>query len=104
MRCRARPEYRGSALGADGSLHLILFGAAGSVVFALIAQIGEQADYLRFLPPRLAGARNIRWWAALLAGGPGWIFIGILKLLAGSFLACLAVAAGIAPWLAGATE
>ncbi len=94
------PEYRGSALGADGSLHLILFGAAGSVVFALIAQIGEQADYLRFLPPRLAGARNIRWWAALLAGGPGWIFIGILKLLAGSFLACLAVAAGIAPWLA----
>ena len=71
-----------------------------SVVFALIAQIGEQADYLRFLPPRQAGARNIRWWAALLAGGPGWIFIGILKLLAGSFLACLAVAAGIAPWIA----
>ena len=94
------PEYRGSAAGADGSLHLILFGAAGSVVFALIAQIGEQADYLRFLPPRQAGARNIRWWAALLAGGPGWIFIGILKLLAGSFLACLAIAAGIAPWLA----
>jgi signal transduction histidine kinase/CheY-like chemotaxis protein len=94
------PEYRGSAPGADGSLHLILFGAAGSVVFALIAQIGEQADYLRFLPPRQAGARNVRWWAALLAGGPGWICIGILKLLAGSFLACLAVAAGIAPWLA----
>ena len=79
---------------------LILFGAAGSVVFALIAQIGEQADYLRFLPPRQAGARNVRWWAALLAGGPGWIFIGILKLLASSFLACLAIAAGIVPWLA----
>ena len=52
------------------------------------------------MPQRQPGARNIRWWVALLAGGPGWIFIGILKLLAGSFLACLAVAAGIAPWIA----
>ena len=94
------PEYRGNAPGADGSLHLILFGAAGSVVFALIAQIGEQADYLRFLPPRQPEHVMSAGGSALLAGGPGWIFIGILKLLAGSFLACLAVAAGIAPWLA----
>ena len=94
------PSYRGEASGADGSLHLILFGAAGSVVFALIAQIGEQADYLRFLPAREPGGRNLRWWAALLAGGPGWILIGMLKLLAGSFLASLAVAAGVAPGLA----
>jgi signal transduction histidine kinase/CheY-like chemotaxis protein len=93
-------DYRGNAPDADGSLHLILFGAAGSVVFALIAQIGEQADYLRFLPPRRSGIRNVRWWAALLSGGPGWICTGILKLLAGSFLACLAVAAGVAPWVA----
>jgi signal transduction histidine kinase/CheY-like chemotaxis protein len=34
---------------------------------------------------------------AMLAGGPGWIVIGTLKLLGGSFLACLAVASGLAP-------
>src|SRR6202044_3804312 len=31
------------------------------------------------------------WWAAYLAAGPGWIIPGMLKLLAGSFLAFLAV-------------
>ena len=38
--------------GAEGrSIDLILFGAAASVVLSLIAQIGEQVDFLRFLPP-----------------------------------------------------
>src|SRR5258706_12978691 len=31
------------------------------------------------------------WWPAYLAAGPGWIIPGLLKLLAGSFLAYLAV-------------
>ena len=35
----------------DGqSFDLILFGTAATVVFSLIAQIGEQVDFLRFLP------------------------------------------------------
>src|SRR5258707_12719678 len=34
------------------SSDLVLFGAASTVVFSLIAQIGEQVDFLRFLPPR----------------------------------------------------
>ena len=93
-------SYQGTAPGADGEFHLVLFGAAASVVFSLIAQVGEQVDYLRFLPARKAGGLNARWWAAMLAGGPGWIVIGALKLLAGSFLACLAVAEGVAPVLA----
>ncbi len=93
--------FQGLAPGAKaGPLHVTPFGAAASVTFALIAQIGEQADYLRFLPPRVTGTRNVGWWAALLAGGPGWIVIGVLKLLAGSFLASLAVAEGIAPRVA----
>ena len=93
--------YTGSAGGADGSFQLLLFGAAASVVFSLIAQIGEQVDYLRFLPsPKPPGRRTGGWWAAMLAGGPGWIVIGMLKLLGGSFLACVAVADGLAPHVA----
>src|SRR5690606_35323533 len=32
-----------------------------------------------------------RWWAAVLAAGPGWIIPGALKMLAGAFLAFLAL-------------
>ena len=31
------------------------------------------------------------WWAAYVAAGPGWMILGMLKLIAGSFLAYLAV-------------
>ena len=93
-------SFPGAASGAgsstDGSFRVLAFGAAGSILFSLMAQIGEQVDYLRFLKPE-PGAR---WWAAMLAGGPGWIVIGVLKLLAGSFLATLAVTAGLTPELA----
>jgi signal transduction histidine kinase/CheY-like chemotaxis protein len=92
--------YTGSVPPADGSFHLLLFGAAASVVFSLIAQIGEQADYLRFLPVRKPGQRTGGWWAAMFAGGPGWIVIGTMKLLGGSFLACLAISEGLSPRMA----
>ena len=83
-------HYGGHA-GADGrSFNLLTFGAASTVVFSLIAQIGEQVDFLRFLPPRDAG-RPTAWWTAFLAAGPGWIVPGMFKLLAGSFLAYVAV-------------
>jgi hypothetical protein len=36
----------------DGGFNLLLFGAASSVLFAMVAQLGEQVDYLRFLPPK----------------------------------------------------
>ena len=81
--------FSGTA-GADGqSFNLILFGTAATVVFSLIAQIGEQVDFLRFLPPR--DKRGASWWAAYLSAGPGWIIPGVLKMLAGSFLAFLAI-------------
>jgi signal transduction histidine kinase/CheY-like chemotaxis protein len=72
----------------------LLFGAAASVVFSLIAQIGEQIDFLRFLPRPQAGKR-LEWWGALLSAGPGWILLGIVKMLAGSFLAFLVVRHGL---------
>jgi signal transduction histidine kinase len=85
-------DFTGLA-GSDGkSFNLILFGTASTVVFSLIAQIGEQVDFLRFLPARTAPGRGgAAWWTAYLAAGPGWIIPGALKLLAGSFLAFLAV-------------
>ncbi|MCE1237367.1 MAG: ATP-binding protein [Hyphomicrobiales bacterium] len=80
----------------DGSFDLALFGAASGVVFSLVAQIGEQVDFLRFLPVRRPG-RELAWWTALISTGPGWIVLGALKLLAGSFLAFLAFKNGVAP-------
>jgi signal transduction histidine kinase/CheY-like chemotaxis protein len=77
--------------GDDGrAFNVVLFGTASTVVFSLIAQIGEQVDFLRFLPARGDRGRA-QWWAAYLAAGPGWIVPGALKLLAGSFLAVLAI-------------
>ena len=66
-------------------------------MFSLVAQIGEQVDFLRFLPPRAAHRSSRAWWVALLAAGPGWIVFGAPKLLAGSFLAYLALGSGLLP-------
>lgn len=78
-----------------GSFNLLAFGAASAVIFSLIAQIGEQVDFLRFLPKEDQGSR--RWWWAMLAAGPGWIVTGVVKILIGSFLAVLALNHGVAP-------
>ncbi len=69
---------------------LLAFGQACTVVFALIVQVGEQVDYLRFLPPLGAHNRK-RWWIALLTAGPGWIVPGALKMLGGAFLTFVAL-------------
>jgi len=84
------------AEGGVQSFNIILFGTASTVVFSLIAQIGEQVDFLRFLPPRGERGR-LAWWFANLTAGPGWIVLGALKLMAGSFLAFLAMEHLIAP-------
>jgi signal transduction histidine kinase/purine-cytosine permease-like protein/ActR/RegA family two-component response regulator len=67
-----------------------LFGAAFTVGIALITQMGEQADYLRFMP-QLTAANRKRWFAAVLVGGPGWVGVGVLKMLGGMLLAYLAL-------------
>lgn len=72
-----------------GSFNLVLFGSAVSVFFALVAQIGEQADYLRFMPPKTRENRK-QWWFWLVLSGPGWVWVGLIKMLLGSFLAYLA--------------
>lgn len=77
-----------------GHLDLLLFGTAASVVFSLVAQIGEQVDFLRFLPRNRQSSKTT-WWIALLSAGPGWIVVGAIKLLAGSFLAFFALSHGV---------
>lgn len=69
---------------------LALFGAALTVGIALMTQMGEQADYLRFMPAQTAANRK-RWWLAVLMGGPGWVVLGVLKMLGGMLLAYLAL-------------
>lgn len=87
-------RFTGKQGNADGSLNLLLFAAAASTLLSLLPQIGEQADYLRFLPDRKrVGA--FKWWTALLCTGPGWVLIGGLKLAAGSFLAVLVLNHGL---------
>lgn len=75
---------------SDGGFHWQAFGAACGVTLALIGQIGEQVDYLRFLPER-GSSNRIRWWAAVIGAGPGWVVLGALKMFGGALLAYLAL-------------
>lgn len=70
----------------ESGFNPMLFGLALSSVFALLPQIGEQVDYLRFLPDRKAD-NSRHWWRAMILSGPGWTIVGALKLLTGSYLA-----------------
>jgi purine-cytosine permease-like protein len=79
----------GRSTGHSG-FDLTAFGLACTVAFSLVVQIGEQVDFLRFLPEKTAENR-VRWWTAVLVAGPGWVVPGMLKMLAGAFLAFLAL-------------
>ena len=80
----------GGESGAGAQFDWHLFGAALTVGIALITQMGEQADYLRFMPAKEKG-KGLRWWAGVLAGGPGWVLLGVVKMLGGAVLAYLAI-------------
>ena len=71
------------------------FGVAAGISFSLVAQIGEQVDYLRFMPERTR-ANRWSWWINMLTGGPGWVVIAFVKQLGGALLAAVAVVAGLA--------
>jgi signal transduction histidine kinase/purine-cytosine permease-like protein/ActR/RegA family two-component response regulator len=78
---------------ANGGFNMLSFGAATAVGVALITQIGEQVDFLRFMPEQTADNR-LRWHLGVLAAGPGWIVLGIAKMLGGALLALLAIRGG----------
>lgn len=84
-------------LGSDGGGNGSGFSAVGTglgagVALSLIAQIGEQVDWLRFMPEKTAG-NSRKWWTSVLVAGPGWVVLGAFKQLGGAVLA-FAVAAG----------
>ena len=86
---RTWTAFTGEQGAADGAFDLLLFGAAAAVVFSLLPQIGEQVDFLRFLPrrarskqaglvgraarrrPRLDRARRAQAAGRLVPGGAG---------------------------------
>ena len=92
----AHPGIVGDLMGYGGQMgdkhgfDLLSFGSALTVGIALITQMGEQADYLRFMPEKAKG-HETRWWASVFVGGPGWVIPGVLKMLGGALLAYLAI-------------
>ncbi|WP_327177761.1 hypothetical protein OG599_22425 [Streptomyces sp. NBC_01335] len=105
----------GGTEGAGSGFSWLGFGLGTGVALSLIAQIGEQADYLRFMPAKTE-ANKRRWNLAVLAAGPGWVIIGAAKQLGGAFLAFVALEAvgkthalepiapqieALKPWLGG---
>ncbi|MES0809313.1 ATP-binding protein [Roseibium sp. SCPC15] len=79
--------------GGWSSVSLVGFGASSAVILALMAQIGEQVDFLRFLPAKDFAGRRHR--LALFLAGPGWVVLGAPKMIAGSFLAVLVLSHGV---------
>lgn len=77
------------AKSGSASFNLTFFGASCTVLFALITQIGEQADYLRFLPDK--NKIKKKWNFAVFLGGPAWILAGFLKIFMGMMLMALAL-------------
>lgn len=93
-------SFPGAEATAKERSTILMVGAAAGVVFSLIAQIGEQVDFLRFLPEPKTRADRRKWWAALIAAGPGWSILGVIKMLAGSYLVTLALRNDVPPGVA----
>jgi purine-cytosine permease-like protein len=82
-------SYAGQS-GTEGTSVASVMLAAG-VCLSLMAQIAEQIDYLRFMPPRTAENRR-SWWRAVILAGPGWVVFGAVKQALGLFLAVYLIA------------
>lgn len=85
-------DHSNAQVSGVAPFNLLEFGAASAVILALMPQIGEQVDFLRFLPAE--GQRKWRHRLAVFLAGPGWVVVGVPKLLAGSFLAVLTLSSG----------
>ncbi|MFE3580189.1 purine-cytosine permease family protein [Streptomyces vinaceus] len=75
----------------DGGVNTASVMLGAGVCLSLIAQIGEQIDYLRFMPPKTE-ANKRTWWTAVVMAGPGWVVLGALKQAIGVFLAVYVIA------------
>ncbi|MBR7831123.1 hypothetical protein KDK95_32760 [Actinospica sp. MGRD01-02] len=82
----ARFTHFGGDSASGAGFTILGAGAGAGVALSLIAQIGEQVDYLRFMPDKTEENAK-KWWASVLTAGPGWVVLGALKQLGGAFLA-----------------
>ncbi|MGF7448548.1 allantoin permease, partial [Klebsiella michiganensis] len=76
-------NFAGKNNASTVDLTAIMLGAG--VCLSLIMQIGEQIDYLRFMPPKTA-ENSKSWWLAVFSAGPGWVVLGAIKQIIGAFL------------------
>ncbi len=86
-------NFGGTSPSGSG-FDILLCASGAGVALSLIAQIGEQVDYLRFMPD-LTESNKTKWWAGVLGAGPGWVILGAWKQLAGAFFTAIAVKAGV---------
>ncbi|MCT1462969.1 purine-cytosine permease family protein [Corynebacterium sanguinis] len=76
-------NYTGEGTGEASFAAMML---AAGVCLALVAQIAENIDYIRFMPPKTP--ENSRsWWTSVIMAGPGWVIFGATKQILGVFLA-----------------
>ncbi|MGA8787614.1 MAG: hypothetical protein WB535_01570 [Paenarthrobacter sp.] len=75
----------------DGGPNLASVMLAAGVCLSLMAQIAEQIDYLRFMPPKTAENKGA-WWRAVILAGPGWVIFGAIKQIIGLFIAIYLIA------------
>ena len=71
--------------GGNGAVSTASVMLAAGVCLSLMAQIAEQIDYLRFMPPKTA-ANSRSWWRAVIIAGPGWVVFGAIKQAIGLFI------------------
>lgn len=77
-------RFAGNA--SSPSFNPLFCGLAAGVVLSLISQIGEQVDYLRFMPNRTEENKKGWFWTVILSG-PGWVILGAFNMLCGSLYA-----------------
>ncbi|WP_061001059.1 purine-cytosine permease family protein [Mycolicibacterium mucogenicum] len=92
----SHPESVGQFFAYQGKDHIQGFDMgstllAAGVCLSLIAQIAEQNDYLRFMPPKTPENKR-SWWTWMFLAGPGWVFFGAIKQVIGLFLAVYLIA------------
>ena len=75
--------FSGQQQFAPMDMAAIMLGAG--ICLSLIMQIGEQIDYLRFMPAKTK-ENSTSWWIAVICAGPGWVVLGALKQIIGAFL------------------
>ncbi|GAA2015259.1 hypothetical protein JL107_09050 [Nakamurella flavida] len=81
--------YQGA--DGDGAPSFASMMLAAGVCLSLMAQIAEQIDYLRFMPPKTDANRR-SWWRAVILAGPGWVVFGAIKQVVGLFVAVYIIA------------